>query len=467
MGTYKDSSQDIHRHDLVGCLRKILTPHRWKAVHAVAGDFDKKRSRWRIKPLLVVALGMALDEGRKSMAERFEYACKVYCALFPKRRRCGRSLSGFLVALQEVPPPIFETLQHEITAELLKHAVETLQVGRWMAVGGDGSKQNLPRTDANAEYFGLGGKAPGQPQRLLVNVVALRSELLLEWAEGEAKASERTLLAEAVGSLAAGTLVVVDAGFTGFDWIQQMKQQKKHLLMRVGANVNLWARKVGAVKEKGGEIWLWPDLKGKQPPLLLRLIRICRRVKRKLKKSRRKGKGCRMETVYESLYLLTDVMDEKSLTKKEAQKLFELRWPANEGMFRNWKRSMNCEQVHSRTPETARGEFVMSLIAYQLMQVLVLWTRKRRRCSEGRTSIATALRVWGRATRALLEGKTTRWFMREMSEAIIDGYDRRGPKSIRSWPRRKKHKPFKPPKIRRLPRALESKGERLLEEEVA
>jgi hypothetical protein len=371
-----------------------------------------------------------------------------------------------LDALKDVPPKVLEVLQEEIQRVLVQESIDSFAVGRWNAAGIDGSKQNLPRTKANESHFGLGGKDPAVPQRLLVNVVALRSELLFDWASGKIDDNERRLALEAISRLPEQTLVVADAGFPGYDWIQAVLRQNKHILLRVGANVNLWATRCGAVRENGGAVWLWPGSRNDEPPLRLRLIRISRRVKEKRRRKRNAGRMKRRVRV-EIVYLLTDVLDENKLTKREAGELYGKRWPANEGMFRNWKRTLSCEVVLGRTPKIADREFQFSMLAYMLAQGMVMLARKRRRMSQGRVSIAMVLHVWRIALQALLEGKTTRWFRQALSACVVDSYGRRGPKATREWPRRKKHKAFKGPKIRKLTVAKKTEGLRQIKDDAA
>ena len=452
-----------NRHTLGGFLREILNAQVWKEAHEASRDFDRGRSRWRLKPVCVIGLLIGLDEGDRSLQARFEEAAKIYDRLFPKRRRSGK-IRGFMAALKAVPLEVLEVLQKRIQEQLVKERINPYQVGRWNGVGVDGSKQNLPRTQAHEAHYGLGGKKPGLPQRVIVNVVGLRSELLVEWACGKAKASERQLVMEAIRRLPQGTMVVGDAGFPGYDWIDEVVGvQGKHVLIRVGANVNLLAEQVRVSLKSGGRVWLWSKEKRRHPPLVLRLICIARRTKRTVKRKKRGQNGRQKRGDVVRFYFLTDVLDAKALTNREAWQLYAKRWPCNEGMFRNWKQTMKCDKAISRTPEIAERELSTSLLGYVLIQTMILIARKRRRKREVRISIAAGRKAWRRALEAMKEGKTTRWFARELSEAVVDEYDRQGPKSTREWPRKKKHKPMKSPKVRRLHNALKAEGMSLLE----
>jgi hypothetical protein len=95
------------------------------------------------------------------------------------------------------------------------------------------------------------------------------------------------------------TLFCGDAGFTGYDLWKTIIDAGHSFLIRVGANVTL-LRKLGYVRERAGIVYCWPDGAARQgqPPLVLRLLRV--RVGRRV------------------MYLLTNVLDQKTLTDAEA-----------------------------------------------------------------------------------------------------------------------------------------------------
>lgn len=153
--------------------------------------------------------------------------------------------------------------------------------------------------------------------------------MLWDWECGGAYASERDLALQLIRRLPAGSLAVEDAGFVGYEHISGVLASGKHLLMRVGANVKLWAKEIGNAQQNGGAVWLWPDERRDEAPLKLRLIKIVTRKKKKLKsKKKRHGQGarCSYKIVVTTLWLLTDVLDETALTQDGAEEIYGRRW---------------------------------------------------------------------------------------------------------------------------------------------
>jgi Transposase DDE domain len=454
--------------DLPGCLRQIVDPQAWKSLHGLAGDFEQNRSRWNLQPLLLVGLAMALDCAR-TVGERFGTATELDWAVRPKQRRCGTTLAGFLLALACLPVKVFGGVRTVLQNALLKADVHPARVDRWNAYGLDGTKQNLPRTDANELGFGAASQEPALPQGVTVAAVALGECVLWDWEGGGAYASERDLALTIIRRLPAGSLVVEDAGFVGYEHIRETLASGKHLLVRVGANVSLWAQTIGHAQQHGGEVWLWPNKRQDEAPLKLRLIKIVTRKKKKLKSKKRKGQGRRRsyKIVRTPLWLLTDVLDENKLTQAEAEEIYGRRWGGNEIRFRDWKCTLNAATLLSRTPEQAQRERELSLCAAMLLHVMVTRARKARRKPFRRVSAANAARAWRKAVRQSGQGKSTRWFGAAMSEAVVDDYERQRPKVKRRWPKRKEHTMAGQPKFRKLTRRIKAMGLKRLEEKRA
>lgn len=446
-------------------MRQIFDPQAWKNLHDLAGDFEQCRSRWTLQALLLVGLAMALDSAR-TVGERFETATELDRAARPKQRRCGATLAGFLLALADLPMNVFAGVRIVLQNALSRADVHPARVGRWNAYGLDGTKQNLPRTDANELGFGAASKEPALPQGLTVAAVALGQRVLWDWESGGAFSSERDLALQIIRRLPAGSMAVEDAGFVGYEHIRKVLASGRHLLMRVGANVRLWTQTIGHAQEQGGEVWLWPDERRKEAPLRLRLIKIVTRRKKKLKTKKRKGQGRRRayKIVQTTLWLLSDVLDAKALTQDEAEELYGRRWGGNEIRFRDWKCTLNAATLLSHTPKQARRERELSLCAAMLLHVLVTRARKGRRKPFRMVSAANAARIWRKAVRRSGQSKSTRQFGTAMSDAVVDDYERKRPKVKRRWPKRKEHNMASQPKFRKLTNHIKAIGLNCLDE---
>lgn len=441
------------RKGMGACLREIFTASFWKKQHREYAAFEGPRVRWNLPMLLAMGLAMSL-ECKASMGERFGRAQEWVGAVWPKRKRCGRTLEGYLKALSEVPLKWLG----DIRQQMQRHAEECLlrvaRVGRFEAYGLDGTTQNLPRTQAHERAYGLATKGPGAPLRMVVAAVALGKEVIWDWASGSAKASERELSLKVVSRLPLGCMVVCDAGFVGYEWCQVVRKSGRHFLLRVGANVHLWVARMGHVEWHDGEVWLWPEEQKKAgaPPLRLRLIRLERQV----------------GTERQEIWLLTDVLEVERLTQREARQLYEKRWPASEGTFRAWKQTLDKAKVSSRTTALTERESELSLLALMLLELMALKARqvtgtKRR----SKVSVAQAQQVWRDASCEMRAGKQAKWFQSAMAEAMVDCYRRRKPKVRRPWPQRKQRNLCKGPVLLKLLAAHKRKGLKLLREKKA
>ena len=192
--------------------------------------------------------------------------------------------------------------------------------------------------------------------------------------------------------------------------------------------------------------------------MVLRLIRLERVVGHT-------GKGRRRKEKREEIWLLTNVLEEKRLTKEECRRLYEKRWPGSEGTFRTWKRTLGHAKLHSRTPELAERESEFSLMGLMVLEIMALAVRKAKRDGRRRkVSVACAQRVWRRAVRQTMAGKRTNRFREQMVEAMVDGYRRRKPKVRRRWPKRKEHNSFKAPNLLKLDVVRKRRGLERLQE---
>ena len=207
-------------------------------------------------------LAMALQSGG-SETERFEKAREILAGLFPKRRRCGTTLSGYHQALADLPLEFFDAMRTGMQRVAQRHGLNPARVGRWEAYGIDGSKEDLPRTQEHAEHYGVVTKGPGAAERLVVAAVSMRRYMLWDWASDSALGSERALALDIIRRLPLGSLAVLDAGFMGYEWGMAVKASGRHFLVRVGGNVKLWVDSLPTAEWREDEVWLWPMRSGR------------------------------------------------------------------------------------------------------------------------------------------------------------------------------------------------------------
>lgn len=445
----KKNSLPRNRQNLGSCLREIFTPGMWKELHGRCAAYERQRQRWSVQPVVLSMLSALLSRPG-SLRERFEEGREVCTALMPKRRRGGKTPEGFLKALTKFPVEGIGVLRERIQEYVREGGRDPARIGRHVVYGLDGSNQELPRTEANVERYGGATKEPPLPQRLTVTAVALGQRMLWDWACGAGTDSERALALEISKRLPKGCLQVGDAGFVGYQWCAQALEKGRHMLMRVGSNVQLLTEKEWRVEEKGGWVWLWPKRPRVQqlPPLKLRLIKL------ELKKGRGRKKKKQQTN---AMWLLTD-LSELALTKEEAREIYYRRYGGNEITFRSWKRTLDSAKQLSRRPALAEREGHFSLLALMILQALGLRARARNRKNARFVSVAKAQRVWRKAARAQTRQKNARWLRTALSEAVVDDYQRVAPKVKRVWPKRKSHREPGTPNLLRLRMPLKRLG---------
>ena len=186
------------------------------------------------------------------------------------------------------------------------------------------------------------------------------------------------------------------------------------------------------IEQQGDLVYAWPKaLQHKCPPLVLRLIRVGR------------GASC--------VYLLTNVLDQRRLSRKAAGKMYRWRWGA-ELFYRAFKRTLGFVKLKSKSSRRARVELEWALVACSIMTLLGINAMGRRKVDPGRLSPAGLWRVLRRSLHHGKPGRDAGTRLRgALSRCLRDGYQRHGRKASRHRPRTKntpKRHLLKPPKIR-------------------
>ena len=272
--------KQYRRQNLSGCLSEIFPPSFWKRMHAEFSAFESGRLRWSLSRCWNMGLFMALDPAG-TIQERFESAREAVTQFFVKRKRCGSTLAGFTGAMSAFPRAFFQRVKELLWWHMMACHIHAAKVGRWDAYAIDGSIQNIPRTQAHEEAYGISTKGTsggaGFPQRQVVAAVAMGKNVMWDWECSSALVGEREQSLKVMARLPEGALGVFDAGFLGYEWAKSIIAMGKYFLVRVGGNVRLWVEglnKTMSAEWRDGEVWLWPDKQRSQPPVVLRLIRI-------------------------------------------------------------------------------------------------------------------------------------------------------------------------------------------------
>lgn len=382
------------------------------------------RVRWtdRLLVLCGVLVGWANDS---ALLDAFESARRALVGMYPSRRRPGKTAEGFFKALAPRTPALLATLGPHLRRRVVQVAGSRWRWRRWVVMAVDGSRVECPRTAANEQAFGCGGRDKTTPQQWVTTIFHVVSGLLWDYRRGPATDSERAHLGQMLAGLPRRVLLLMDAGFTGFALLGSILDSGRHFIVRVGANVTLLTQLGYDVRDGGCTVWLWPQgQQGKQPPLTLRKVEF-------LSHGRR-------------VCLLTSERSPEALSDAQVKHWYRQRWMI-EVQYRGLKQTMEHRKLLSDSPAMARAELDWSLIGLWLLELMQVDSRRWRRTP--RHSLAGGLRVVRRAMRGV--GRVPAGGLaRQLRAAWVDDYVRAGPKGARDWPHKKNEPPCGPPKIR-------------------
>ena len=421
-------------------LHAMVTHLPSRGLPLISGD---RRVRWSDRLLTIAAILMVWSD-TATQVDAFATAREVAVSMYPSRRRPGRHLSGFLDRLRRSTQRVLAVLIPALRTAGIKAAGTTWQWKRWVVMAVDGTRIDCPRTESNEQAFGCAGRKKTAPQQFLTTIFHIPTGLIWNWRRGRSDAAERAHLREMIASLPDNTLLLGDAGFTGYDLLRSLTDLDRDFLIRAGANVTLLRRLGYRVREGEGIVHLWPQSKQVDEPLILRLIRI------------RDGDKQRC--------LLTTILDPKVLSDKEAGALYCLRWKV-EVSFRSLKQTMCCRKMLSTTAATARVELDWAMVSLWLLSLMAVAVVARR--DRGCVSVALALRsvrTWMRRPSRRPPAGGLRGALRV---AAVDRYKRTRPKRARDWPHKKREKPPGTPKVRMATQAEVRKTKGLRHENTA
>ncbi len=427
----KDRSRRMD--SVLEALQQFLTPQVWKQAHQAARR--SKSSRWTLQPLLWMLLFMTWGCG-DSEGERFATARACYVAAQGKRRRPGTTLQGYQKALAKLPLRVLRALTAALRDRLAEEFFASLRVDGFLPLACDGTRLECPRTAELEQRLAHGCKAESAPMLTLTALVLLPLGLPWTWQWGQGTASETKHLRRMLPTLPPDSLLVLDAYYQGYELYQAILRAGASFLVRASSRSQFYSeRRVPIDRFREGLFWYWPEEARQQhkPPLRVRLLRV------------RGRKG--------DVWLLTNVLDRTRLSRQNASRLYRWRW-RNEGLFRHYKRLLAKVKLHSRTVRLVHREAEGAMIALQLLLALAGKNRTPRTWA-GHTEWTvgsprqTLLRIRG-AIQARLRRLGPRQFLayQQMLEQVRSD-PRVRPRNVRKkCPRRKDHKPPKPPKIR-------------------
>lgn len=389
----------------------------------------KGARRWTLEYVLDVSLLMALEAG-PTLQECFRQARQTVVEMFAGRKRPGRTYAGFVKARRRLPREHLRLIKRRLRRYHRAIAGPFWRREHWLAFAADGMRVRLPRTRPNEKAFGGAARDHSAPELSVTSLYHLGTGLPWAWRIGPGVESEQVQLGRMLGQLPRGALLIADAGFTSFALLRALRQRGVEVLVRMGSNCTLLTGLEDACVQVRGEwVWLWPKKKQTQdPPLKLRLVRFA-------------------QANHAPMCLATSVLDERVLTDQQIGQFYRWRW-GQEVFHRAFKRTLAQHRMRSTSPGEARRELDWALLAYWLVGLWTVQAQIEARRDPLRWSVAAALRVVRVAVGPARGLHHRGGLVRQLRQAVKDGYVRKGSKAARYWPRPKNDHPPGLPKLR-------------------
>jgi hypothetical protein len=420
---------------LIGNVRQFLTPEVWKQARQAVPP-SRAVPRWDLQPLVLVMIAMTWTTG-DSQPERFETARGSYVACYAARRRPGKTLEGFQKALGRVPMRRLRMLAAGVRREIRARYAGRLLVDGFEPMGCDGSRVECPRTAQLEARLGQAGKDAAAPTLWVTAIVHLSTGLLWSWRLGPGTAAEQEHLRHLLSTLSPEALVVCDAAYMGYELVRAIVAGRRSFLFRMSSKVHLYTLEEATLEGwTEGPVLYWPAYaqRAGMAPLRCRLIRVPAKGKAK-----------------HDVWLLTDVLDPARLSAATAAKFYRWRW-RNEGLFRTYKRVLNKVKLSSRTVGLVHREAELSLLATQLLLAHAdLALRPATEAAAG-APVLSPRRVLIEIRRELRGdgNRRGRGYRDRLEGCRAEVREQTSPKATREWPRRKPHKPPRPPILQTL-----------------
>jgi hypothetical protein len=383
----------MYRHPLLERISVYVRP-----LHGVPDPQATRRVRWTPLAVAMASILMALD-GCATLGDRCREGLACLDTDFTRRRRVGRTYNGLQRAVERQAGTVPSLLKASLRAHV-HAALQTIRrKDRWIILAADGSKEELPRTRSNEEEFGIGdnGAVPHAFETVIVDVY---TGLLWDWRIGAARDSEKKHLEEMIDALPHGTLLLADSNFGGYPIWSALQEKGHHFLIRVGGNAALLTGLFPdeQIERQGDIVYAWPKARrATDPPLRLRLIRV----------------GPRSNPVY----LVTNVLDQAALSKRDAANIYRKRWGV-ELFYRTFKRTMGYAKLSSRAGRRARMELEWGLIAASVAILIGIRSLHHSRKDPRRLSAAALLRALRASLRCGAVGTRARALARGLRRAV-------------------------------------------------
>lgn len=412
------TGRNAHRRQFVETINDLFPPQMFSQcpLHGNAG--------WTPQKLLWVGLLMNWLAGA-TLSERFRAARKLVKRIHPRWDLPIES-SGFVAAQLRWWPILWPLLCRRLRPD--EGFGEAWRLMGWLVLAVDGSRFECPRTTANEAGLECAGREKTSPQIFQTTLQHVGTGLPWDMRLGPGTDSERRHLDQMLPDLPPQALLTADAGFLSYELGASLCRNQRTFVLRVGGNFTLLENLGWEHEETERTVYLWPRDCRKQPPLVLRKLQF------------RSPNGL-------PVVLLTNELDAARLSDETMKTIYAARWGI-ELYYRMFKQTWGFGRLLSRTPQTALNEQRWRIVSLWVLQRLVAKALHAAGKDPRRFSGAQSRRIIRDFLQDLQQGTSSKSLRARLQLARTDEYRRKGPKTTRVWPRKKKDQPPQPPKIR-------------------
>lgn len=420
---------------------ELVEAVQWLLTDIVFGKSLHRKCSWTFRSLVMTALFWAWSP-EPTAKERFSCAQRLTCHLDKSKKR-RTSFQAFMEILRRHTAYVKGLLLDAFRAHM-ESFTEDFRTFGYVVFSTDGSDLATAITKSNQKKFTTNGKSKHQkrkknqtaaqqkqkrnPRILMTTLYHVALGLPWNWMLGGKSDNERGQLLSMLGDLPKDSLIVADAGFTGYEFLDAVIKSGSQLLVRVGSNVTL-IRKLGNYRESNNIVYLWPKWVAKKnyEPLKFRLIVL------------HDGR--------KPVYLISSILDNERLSDQKFAELYRMRWKV-ELYHRNIKQTMGRRKMLSHSPDNALVEAEWTILGYTAMMLYAVDEFKQKALDLKRLSPVAVIRAFQTTARDYLHPhKSGQTILDQIGRALMDNYKRKSSKTSRQYPRRRKYKQAGEPEI--------------------
>jgi hypothetical protein len=310
------------------------------------------------------------------------------------KKPCSTNTGGYCTARKRLPEVLPTQLARETGQRLHERLPpEPLLGGRPIKLF-DGSTVTMPDTPANQAEFPQHPRQKrgvGFPLARLGVLFSLIAGSVLQWGlrryKGKAQ-SELAVLSEMLPALSPDDIVLTDRYLCAYCMFALFVGQKVDLVARLHqARKADFRRGRRLGKDDHLVEWLKPTCCPPWMPeevfALLPAVLVLREVRVRV--------ACRGFRT-KSFVVVTSLLDAKAYPAGELAAAYRLRWQA-ELNLRSLKQVMQMDHLRTKTPERARTEIAMHMLAYNLVRTVMAQAAQRCGCASREISFKSALQM--------------------------------------------------------------------------